>query len=94
MSFSDDLNADLTNVFFADFTDVSVIDGIEVIGFLDINAYQWADVDSSQHIFITPQSAGFNLQRHDTLTISGKLYKYVTKRQHGNVTHLIVVPEL
>lgn len=92
MSFADDLNTDLHNVFFADFNDVGLINGNEVVGFLDINAYRWADIDSNQHIFITPHTTDLTLQRHDSLTISGQLYKYVTKRQNGNVIHLIVTP--
>ncbi|GGA80762.1 hypothetical protein GCM10011369_23400 [Neiella marina] len=90
MSLSDDLNADLANVFFADFNDTAVIKGAEVVGFLDVNAYQWADIDSNQHIFITAFPMAEPLNRGDKLTIAGQSYKYVTKRQHGSLLHVIL----
>ncbi|MCH2057889.1 MAG: hypothetical protein MK214_15010 [Thalassotalea sp.] len=90
MNLSDDLNADLQNVFFADFNDVATIKGTEVVGFLDANAYQWADLDTNQHIFITALPPSISLQRNDTVTIAGQLYKYVTQRKQGAVTHIIL----
>lgn len=92
MSFSDDLNADLQNVFFADFNDTAEINSTEVVGYLDVNAYQWAEIDSNQHIFITALSNAISLQRGDSLTISGQSYKYITKRTKGDLVHLVVTP--
>lgn len=90
MSFADDLTFDLHTTFYADFNDIASIDGTQVIGYLDKNASQWADIDSSQYVFSTPACA--TLKRHQALMINGQSYTYVTAKPSGDITHLIVTP--
>lgn len=90
MPFNDDLNADLSNVFFADFQSRALINGVEVVGFLDINAHRWADISSEQMIFMVPRSNVPPIQRGATITINGKPYTLVRPLPAGDQTHLVV----
>lgn len=89
--FSDDLKNDMNAVFFEDFNDIAFFDCVEVIGYLDKNAYRWADVDSSQYIFITAYG-GLSPKRNDVYEISGQSYKYVRHYQTAAFTHIVVTP--
>ncbi|GBL02935.1 hypothetical protein [Glaciecola sp. KUL10] len=88
--FSDDLNTDLENVFFTDFKHSATIDGNEVVGYLDTNAYRWADIDSTQYIFIASQNITPQLERGQELNIQGQQYKYVRHYYQSQTTHIVV----
>lgn len=88
--FKDDLNSDLHSVFFGDFNNKVNINGIEVIGYLDTNAYRWADIDSTQYIFVLHGKPNLLLERDQTLHIDNHPYIYVRHYINSDVTHIVV----
>lgn len=92
MSISDDLQSDLNNVFFADFQHQAMINGVEVVGYLDVNSHQFLDLDTNQRVFSTSIANVPSLKRNDVLSIQGVNYLYVTHRRAGDMQHILIQP--
>ena len=90
MSLSDDLKHDFEKVFFADFNHRATINGIEIIGYLDINSHQFSDLDTNQRAFLTPVDSLPKLKRGQRIDIEGKSYQFITQRRQGDLTQIIV----
>jgi hypothetical protein len=90
VSFSDDLSADLGNVFFADFQQRASINGAEVVGYLDVNNHQFLDLDTNQRVFSAPYTSFPTLSRGDNVIIGGVTYAYVTSRRAGQILSVII----
>lgn len=90
MSFKDDMQADLGDVFFGDFNDVATIDDAQVVGKLDFSAHTWADINDTQELFTTPTANLPTLQRGSSVTISGTEYKFVRKWLEGDLTRIVL----
>lgn len=91
MSFSDDLANDLSAVFFGDFNDTAVIGVDSVVGFLDVNAYRWASIESNQKIFTAPANAMPELGRGTSLLINGIERTYVRHYPDDDLIRVVVV---
>lgn len=90
MSFSDDLQNDLDNVFFADFQNTASIGELQVVGYLSTNNHQFLDLDTHQHVFSGPMSQFPAIKRDTTLVIGGKRYVFVTARPRGQTQNWII----
>ena len=90
MSFKDDLCGDLHNVYFADFNDEAEIAGVSITGFLDINAYRWADLESNQKLFSAPRHCFPDMGRGTEVTINGVLFKYVRHYPDDDLIRVVV----
>lgn len=90
MSFSDDLQNDLTNVFFADFQNTASIGGRQVVGYLSTNNHQFLDLDTRQQVFSGPLSEFPAIKRDTILVIGGKNYVFITARPDGQTQHWVI----
>ena len=93
MSFSSDLQADLNNVFFADFKNVATIGNVQVTGYLSVNNHQFLDLDTNQHVFSGPINQFPAMNRRQQLVIGGKNYVFITARPQGSQQNWVIEPE-
>ncbi len=90
MSITDDFQSDFDNVFFADFKHYALVDGVEDVGYLDVNSHQFLELDTDQRVFSVPTINAPSLKRNDVLIIQGQNYHYVTTRTVGDIKHFII----
>lgn len=93
MSFSDDLQNDLDNVFFADFQNTASIGELQVVGYLSSNSHQFLDLDTRQHVFSGSLSQFPAIKRDTVMVIGGKNYVFITARPRGHTQNWIIEPQ-
>ncbi|WP_396586459.1 hypothetical protein [Bermanella sp. R86510] len=89
MTFSDDLENDLANVFYEDYKDEAVIGAELVKGHLSVGDSAFG-MDAQAYVFDGPASQLGNIRRGDQLTISGNIYTVVRPDYYGHRTLLIL----
>ncbi|GAB2191774.1 hypothetical protein MAH1_33820 [Sessilibacter sp. MAH1] len=91
MSFLDDLQADLENVFYQDVNHKAVINGSEITGYLDVKAWRWRNVDANQKTFSFPAHLfTASIERGAVITVNNRQYRYVRFFDEGDTKILVL----
>ena len=89
MTFSNDLENDLNNVFYEDFKHEALLNGQTVKGHLSVGDSSFG-MDAQSYVFDGPAEQLAVVRRGDQLTINGEVYTVVRPDYFGQRTLLVL----